>query len=353
MNTSESTSNFFSPQSLADWRSYIAYEPIEVTSLSPAERLALSGTEREIYDDARIAQLNQFTVFDTPNLERFDRELQITTRMNQGSQFTARLGMAISGTQTVGKSTAALFLGRQYEARVRQKYGRENDRSFVPVVYITVPGTSSAKGLMVAFARYLGLPTPARATTDLVMHQVVSVLQELGTTLVILDEVQNLRTRAATGLEAASELKLFSERLAATMLYVGVDLPQCDLFGGVMSAQMQGRVSMHEMAPFSINSASGRQDWLDLVNAMEESFPLASHRPGMLDDSATLLFDLSGGVMGSLRLLLRRTVTAAIIEGADRVTERMINNTALDFRAALAQQTAPAQTSRQRVRKSA
>ncbi len=57
-------------------------------------------------------------------------------------------------------------------------------------------------------------------------------MRHLGTSLVICDEIHNLRTNHQAGSEAAWALKVFSERLDATFLYAGIDLLQSDLLSG-------------------------------------------------------------------------------------------------------------------------
>jgi hypothetical protein len=56
------------------------------------------------------------------------------------------------------------------------------------------------------------------------------------------DEIHNLRTNHQAGSEAASALKVFSERLDATFLYAGIDLLQSDLLSGHMGCQIKGRM---------------------------------------------------------------------------------------------------------------
>ena len=231
------TQTTWTPDSLTAWRTFVAYQAERPDVLSAKKRDALTPLLREKYDDARIEFVNAPIVLPTPDLERLVREARIVTSLNRGAQFTARQGLAVSGSQTLGKSTAAMYLGRTHEQRERAKHSREDDKGYAPVLYVSTPPQTSPKGLMMRFASTLGLPLRARATTDEVMDQVVHTLRELGTTMVILDEVQHLKTRAQAGIEAASALKSFSERVPATFLYVGVDLPRSDFLGGAMGAQ--------------------------------------------------------------------------------------------------------------------
>jgi hypothetical protein len=209
-----------------------------------------------------------------------------------------------------------------------------NDHAVAPTLYVTTPPHTGPKQLMTAFTRTLGLPTPSpRVTTDRMVDQVVGVLRDLDTSMVILDEVQQLRTRAAAGMEAASLLKAFTERLPSLFLYVGVNLRNSDLLAGPMGAQMQGRVTVFEMAPYSIGSAEGREQWERIIMQFEHQFPLHDHEVGTLAGAAGWLFDMTGGVIGSLRTHLRKAQIEAILDGREHVSLKHLKEIPLDLRA--------------------
>lgn len=149
----------------------------------------------------------------------------------------------------MGKSTAALLIGKRHEKAERRRLDRPDDASFAPVVYAMVPPATTPRMLIQAFANWLGLPSRQRATAQMVTEHVVGVLRTLGTSLVIVDEVHNLTTNRQAGAEAASTLKQFADRLDATFLYAGIDLPTTDLFAGDMGRQIKARMIMHQMRP--------------------------------------------------------------------------------------------------------
>lgn len=330
------TKTTWTPDSLAAWRTFVAYRAERPDVLSIKGRDALTPLLRERYDDSRIEFINAPIVLPTPDLNRLIREAKIVTGLNRGAQFTARQSLAVSGSQTLGKSTAAMHLGATHEEHERAKHGREEDQGFAPVLYVSTPPQTSPKGLMMRFASTLGLPLRARTTTDQVMDLVVDTLRELGTTMIILDEVQHLKTRAQAGMEAASALKSFSERVPATFLYVGVDLPRSDFLGGAMGAQMQGRTTMLQMQPYSIGSEEHRNQWEKVIALFEREFPLAEHEVGTLMDEAAWLHSVTGGVIGSLRTLLRKGQVSAIIDGQEHLDKAALKKILPDYRADLA-----------------
>ncbi|GFG75833.1 hypothetical protein [Mycobacterium botniense] len=78
-----------------------------------------------------------------------------------------------------------------------------------------------------------------------------------------------LTTNHQAGSEAASALKVFSERLNAAFLYAGIDLLQSVLFSGHMGRQIKGRMTVHEMRPYGSGSQAQRQAWEELVSGIE------------------------------------------------------------------------------------
>lgn len=133
--------------------------------------------------------------------------------------------------------------------------------------------------MMAALCGWLGLPVHRQATAQDLTEQVIGVLRDLRTSMVVIDEVHNLRTRSTSGAEAASALKGFSERLDAAFLYVGVDPLDADLFSGSIGQQLAGRMTMYQMQGYGNGTARQRDDWADLVAAVEDLLPLVRHKP--------------------------------------------------------------------------
>jgi hypothetical protein len=78
---------------------------------------------------------------------------------------------------------------------------------------------------------------------------------------------------------------VFSERLDATFLYAGIDLLQSDLLSGHMGRQIKGRITIHEMRPYSNGTRAQRDAWEELVLGIEALLPLGRHPEGSLEPS--------------------------------------------------------------------
>lgn len=321
------------PDSLQTWREYLADEPRTPSPRTARELETMTPAEKATYDDERVAFLDGNIVLSTPDTDAIDMNARLLVTSLAAKKFTARPGLAVSGPSTLGKSTATMWVAKQHERRMRDKTGRVGDDSFAPVVYVPTPAGTTPKGIMAAFCNWLGLPMHRQATAQELTEQVVTVLRTLGTSMVLLDEIHNLKTRSTTGADAASALKGFAERLDAVFVYVGIDLPASDLFTGTIGAQLAGRVTMYEMQSFGNSTEQQRDDWEDLVAAVEELLPLARHQAGTLENMAGYLFDRTGGSIGSLRTLIGKAAQLAMMDGTEKVDRAKLDRVRIDLNA--------------------
>jgi Bacterial TniB protein len=320
------------PDSLAAWREFVNRRNIEPAHLTIEQIHALSPDERERYDQARFAWLGADVVLETPDTETLTRQTRVLIARNTAQTATARRGLAISGSAGRGKSTAALLIGRRHERIMRTKLGRDDD-GFAPVVYSVVPPGTTPKMMMLAFANFLGLLVPGKATAQDLTEQIVGVMRALSVSLVLVDEVHNLKTNHQGGSDAASALKVFSERLDATFIYAGIDLLQADLFAGHMGRQLKGRMALYQMRTYGYGNKAQRDTWAELVLGIEALLPLGRHAAGSLETEVAYLYDRTGGSIGSLRALLSDAAIAAILGGEEQVGRKLLDMTSTDYAA--------------------
>lgn len=320
------------PDSLAAWREFVNRRNVEPVHLTMKQINSLSPARKEEYDQERFAWLGADVVLETPDTEALTRQTRVLMARNSAQSATARRGLAISGSAGRGKSTAALLIGRRHERMMRAKFNRYDD-GFAPVVYTVVPPGTTPKMMMLAFANFLGLLVPNRSTAQDLTEQIVRVMRSLSVSLVLVDEVHNLKTNHQAGSEAASALKVFSERLDATFIYAGIDLLQADLFAGHMGRQLKGRMTVHQMRKYEYGTKAQRGKWAELVLGVEALLPLGRHAAGSLETEATYLYDRTGGSIGSLRALLNDAAIAAIISGEELVNRKLLDMTSTDFAA--------------------
>ena len=297
---------------LEGWRSFVNADPSELALLAPDKWQALGERDRRDYDDARIAHHAELVVVSTSAITEITAEGQMLVLMNQ-REIGARRGLIVSGDAATGKTTSIKQLGRLHELRVRARFPAARDR--IPVVYVTCPPKGSPRKLAMEFARFLGLPLRTRANVTDIADAVCQVLVDARTDLVLVDEIHNLNHGTPAGEDLSDYLKYFTEHLPATFIYAGIDVERCGVFTGTRGRQLAGRCGLICTGAFPY-----REEWAQLIAALEATLRLHRHEPGTLPSQAKYLHQRTGGMIGSLTHLIRGAAIRAILGGQEALT---------------------------------
>ena len=181
---------------LDSWRVFVEHDPRQVTLFTGEELGRLTEGERRAYDDMRTDYHAALPALRTPILDRTVTKGLLFMRLNRGLQTGTPCGMILSGVPGVGKTTAIRALGRTVEQTYRARNPQMTQA--VPVVYITMPTGEHPKALPAELLYFLGAPHAAHATETMLTHQACQLMTDLGTSLVIVDEVHGIdRSRAS------------------------------------------------------------------------------------------------------------------------------------------------------------
>ncbi|MFI6155160.1 AAA family ATPase [Kitasatospora sp. NPDC051170] len=287
----------------------------------------------DIGDDAwgqaeREAYHSELAVMLTPAMERVFTQVWRLLLVNRCQQAGARRGLIVSGPATTGKTTTLMALGRSFQlSDARQHPGRTGRR---PVLFISVPPAATPKILVSEFARFLGMPLSERLNQTDITNAVCDTLCELGTQLVLIDDVHLLDTRRRSGAETSDQLKYLGERIPATFVYSAVDIETSPLLTGVRGAQIAGRFKIFRNRPLAYGTAADQQTWHALLHGMEDLLRLRAHRPGTLVRHAAYLHTRTGGRIGSLSQLVREAALIALTEGTEKITKKLLDEVELD-----------------------
>ena len=315
------------------WDAFVGRAPARAGD--PADP-AWSREEREDYH-------SELAVMRTPAMDSVFTAVRRLLLVNRRQQAGARRGLIISGPATTGKTTTMMALGRSFQlADARQHPGQGERR---PVVFISVPPAATPKMLVSEFARFLGMPITDRLNQTQITGAVCDLLCELGTQLVLIDDVHLLDTQRRTGAETSDQLKYLGERIPATFVYSAIDIEASSLLTGVRGTQIAGRFKIFRHRPLAYATEADRSVWDDLVGAMEDVLRLRAHRPGTLRKHAAYLHARTAGRIGSLSHLIREAALVAICEGSERITKQLLSEVELDA-AAEAQARPPRPTRR-------
>jgi len=154
---------------------------------------------------------------------------------------------------STGKTTAITQLGKNHQQLVHRD--QPHPGGSLPVAYVTVPPAATPKMLAVEFARFLGLPLPARFSQVELTNKVCDLLGTLRTTLILIDELHNLDLGTRVGAEESDQIKYLSERVPATFVLAGVDLEGNGLFAGRRGGQIASTARPARASPGSSSNA--------------------------------------------------------------------------------------------------
>ncbi|MHA3021825.1 TniB family NTP-binding protein [Mycobacterium sp. BMJ-28] len=322
-----------SPTTREEWREYCTHEPTpdsQRPALGIEDIKALTPVDRATYNERRIDYLNEERVFPTRDLNRILTHARRLLRRSRVKKFVARPGIRVSGDPRTGKTTDVMAAGKRLDAELRQAYGRENDRSYLPVVYTTIATATTTNKLWVRLADFVGARELRGSNADERLVDLARLLKSLGTKFVILDDVQRLNTDRAAGAEVADNIKTFAENLDATMLFAGISLDTAPLFSGQNGEQWRKRTRAVNLANYSISNETDHLEWIRLVASFERILPLPLHEQGLLERNADYLFHRTAGSIATLSDLIIDAATDAIDLGVEAVTLKLLDSVAVD-----------------------
>jgi hypothetical protein len=324
------------PSNKKQWQEYCAYQHTpddERPNLTVAEIAKLTEDERKAYNDRRIRYLDEERIVPTRDLLMIEATARRCLRAADAPRFTARRGMSVSGPVRMGKTTAVMYAARAIEHRLRVANHRVDDPDYLPVVYVSIGAATTPNKLWAVLAEFVGIRQLRGRNSDGRMFDLVQMLRELGTRLVVIDEVQRVNTDRVPGAEVADTIKTFAEQLDVVMIYAGISLATAPLFTGETGKQWRSRTIPVEMHGYSLRSAEKRDEWQELVATFERYLPLAKHVPKSLVLEAEYLFHRTGGSLASLHDLLADAGAEAIETGEEQITRALLDTIPVDANA--------------------
>lgn len=234
----------------------------------------------------------------------------------------ARTILALSAPYTAGKSTLiknwaqdryrtwAKPTGPTARPRWTPRPGITAD--LVPVCYLTLLSESRSKDLYTQILSFVGYPASGVERT--LALRAVKALQTHGVRLVILDDAHMLRATSVTGratLNAVKHLNTELGEVGGVLMLVGAELTGGDVLS---DPQIRGRLSEHTLAPYEVDTATGRAQWQRFLKNCEDLLLpyLPDETVGLFSSRlAGYLWRRTQGYVGdTTRLLIDATATA-------------------------------------------
>jgi hypothetical protein len=309
---------------LAGCREFTTLASGQPELLAAAKYAALGSDARAAYDEERLDYHTRLGVVGTSVLRRVVTTGRRLTLLNRHA-ISARRGLILTGAAGTGKTTAITQLGKTHEATDR---ARRPGQERIPVIYVTVPPAATSRMLAMEFARFLGLPVPARANMTDIIEAVCGVAIDTSASVVLVDEIHNMQLATRSGAEVSDTLKYLSERIPATFVYAGIDLERQGLFSGIRGSQIAGRFTLIPTLPFPL-----AEEWRGLVAALEDALLLRRHQAGTLAGLDRYLHQRTGGMIGSLSHLIRGAAVDAVQSGTEQITRKLLDTIDIDHAA--------------------
>ena len=168
---------------LDGWREFTTLPASPPGLLAEAEYAALGSGARAAYDEERLDYHTRLGVVGTSVLRQVVTTGRRLTLLNRHA-ISARRSLILSGAAGTGKTTAITQLGKTHEATDR---ARHPGQGRIPVIYVTVPPAATPRILAMEFARFLGLPVPARANMTDIIEAVCGVAIDTSASMVLVD----------------------------------------------------------------------------------------------------------------------------------------------------------------------
>ena len=306
--------------------------------LTRTEMDGLSGEEREDYHEARMVWNANLPTIKTGQLTAAYSVIDQVLASGRRDGDKLRGSVVIDAEPGLGKTTIATRYARDFHRRVYRREGPVTDGGHqrLPVAFVPLSAGITLKGLNQQILRFYGHPAVDRASTSKLGALAVDCVTSCETRLVVLDDLHFVDFKHRNGIEVSNHLKGLANEMAATFVYVGVQLAAKRFFDeGQLGeqaayAQTSRRATRCPVAPFSVDTDAGLRSWISLLRTLEGHIKLADAHEGMLVEHAKVLHRRTQGRIASLTNLIDRVCYLAIASGTETITSKLIAATTID-----------------------
>ncbi|MFF2389368.1 ATP-binding protein [Agromyces sp. NPDC058104] len=306
--------------------------PNPAPRMNLADYTAMNTADRQLFDHQRQEHIIDGVVVETPPLAELRRLLHralLTARKPVG-----RGGLILTGPATMGKTTASLKAMKDALRHHEARFPNWQELGHTPVVYIEVPPGSTGKAIMGRILEFFGLPVRSKMTLEERTQLVVHHLNHGRTSLLVIDEMQNLAKLTLGHFESAQAIKDLTNGIRAVPLLVGINLDQSVITNGILGEQFAARSKTVKLGRLGYATDDDRRLWKGAIHAFEQELVLLNHKPGTLFPHAELIWNLTRGSIGALANLLTTAALDLIDAGNpedETITPDVLANVKLDL----------------------
>lgn len=223
--------------------------------------------------------------------------------------------LLIVGPTNNGKSMIAEKFRRTHPARP-SSYG---DHEVIPILIVQMPPEPSPRRFYGAVLTALNAPISPHTSGDRLERQVLRLLREVETRVLVIDELHNLlagtyRRRA----EFLNLLRFLGNELRIPLVGLGTKQAQIAVRS---DDQLENRFE-----PVPLPAWEDDLEFARLLSSFESALPLRdpSHLAAT-PDLRSLILRRSGGLIGEVSAMLTSAATRALLSGRERIDRTMLD----------------------------
>ncbi|ROQ37058.1 AAA domain-containing protein [Frondihabitans sp. PhB188] len=312
--------------------------------VSAEDLAAMTPLERRRFDRARRRFLKAGPLIFTSLANDVFEQLQVAIKADEAGSSESNDMLLLSGPAGVGKSKIANTLAAwwYYECIHFEADDRGVDPQslmefpdFVPVVRISLPGAVTPRELFELICEFLDAPIGVTITN--LRRAAEHALREAGTRLLVIDEVQALRFEGKSSRDTHNTLRHFVNMSGLTFVAVGhmmveiLDKPLDDDQADKTRVMLLERTTSFQVGPLLHGTEERWNEWVDVLEILEERFRLVAAEPGWLSDThAAYVYQTTLGYFKPLISLLSRANALAIDTGKEAVDRDILDRSPIE-----------------------
>lgn len=270
----------------------------------------------------------------TPQLAALHEDLWDIIDSNAQFGDRAKGSVAIDAFPGLGKTTAIHAFLRQYHRREIDELGQltESGAERWPVCFVGLTGNTGIKEFNRSILEFFAHPGSTRGTAADYSRKALDCVLSCETRVLIVDDLHFLQGRNSSDIAISNHFKYVANEFPVTTVFVGAGLRDLGLFSegknyqNAVLAQTGRRTTYLDLEPFMVTDQAGRNQWQQLLRAIEQRVVLADKYSGMLaDELSDYLYTRSTGHIGSLMTLINRGCQRAVRSGDEKITARLLN----------------------------
>jgi len=189
-----------------------------------------------------------------------------------------------------------------------------------PVMYVLAPSGPDERQFYDSILRTLLVPFRYRDSPSEKLDSISYYFNKIGTRMLIVDEIHNILSGSSLKQRAfLNAMKNLSNLMQIPLVLVGTKEALAALS---IDAQFSSR-----FRPEKLHKWKTDQDFVNMLANMERTLPLALPSNLATPELAPMIYDLSGGLIGELTLLLSGAATIAIRTGSERISIKELKMT--------------------------